>query len=86
MLMEKKMKTKEIVIKNFKWIALFICLVAFLAILEDVMELEIMELDIKGYEIISNHLISDSMTPIAKVITQFGSATGLVVLDRKSVV
>lgn len=75
------MKTKEIVIKNFKWIALFICLVAFLAILEDVMELEIMELDIKGYEIISNHLISDSMTPIAKVITQFGSATGLVVLS-----
>ena len=40
------MKEKMINTKKFKWIILFICLLMFIAILEDVFEKEIMKLDI----------------------------------------
>ncbi len=66
------MKTKV------KWIVLFICVVSFLAIAENVWNQEIMMADIIGYKIISTILISDFMTPIAKVITNFGGAICLI--------
>ncbi len=75
------MKTKEIVAKNIKWIILFICILITVLIAEDVMEKEIMELDTIGYKIISEHLISETITPIAKVITQFGGAIFLITLS-----
>ena len=75
-----KEKVKEIFIKNLKWIILFICLVGFLALAEDVFNKEIMNGDIVGYNIISKFLISDFMTPIAKFITNFGGAIFLVIL------
>ena len=75
-----KEKVKEIFIKNLKWIILFICLVGFLALAEDVFHKEIMSGDIVGYNIISKFLISDFMTPIAKFITNFGGAIFLVIL------
>ena len=53
-----KEKVKEIFIKNLKWIILFICLVGFLALAEDVFHKEIMSGDIVGYNIISKFLIS----------------------------
>lgn len=74
------MKAKEIIVKNLKWIILFICLIAFLAILKSVIGLEIMKLDKIGYEIISKNLISDFMTPIAKIVTQFGGEILLVII------
>ena len=73
-------KVKEIFIKNLKWIILFICLVGFLALAEDVFHKEIMSGDIVGYNIISKFLISDFVTPIAKFITNFGGAIFLVIL------
>ena len=46
------MRTKEVVIKNVRWIILFICIILFLGILEDVLENEIMQKDIIGYQLI----------------------------------
>ena len=65
---------KEYIKKNLKWIVLFICLVGFLALTEDVFNKEIMQGDIIGYKMISTFLISDFVTPIAKFVTNFGGA------------
>lgn len=71
-------KIKGIIIKNWKWIILFICIVGFLALAEDVFNKEIMNGDIIGFKFISTYLISDFATPIAKFITNFGGATFLI--------
>lgn len=71
-------KIKEFVIKNLKWIILFICIIGFLLLAEDVFHKEIMTGDIIGYEFVSNYLISDFATPVAKFITNFGGAICLI--------
>ncbi len=73
-------KIKKFVINNYQVLILFMCLVLFLALAEDVFNHEIMKGDIVGYNLISTYLINDSFTPIMKVITWFGSATCLVPL------
>lgn len=73
-----KEKIKEFMTKNLKWIILFICLIGFLALAEDVFNKEIMNGDIIGYKMISTFLISDFATPIAKFITNFGGAIILI--------
>ena len=75
-----KEKSKEFIIKNLKWNILFICLIGFFALAEDVFHKEIMKGDIIGYKIISTFLISDFTTPIAKFITNFGGAIFLIIL------
>ena len=55
-----KEKIKEFIIKHWKWIVLFICLIGFLELAEDVFNKEIMNGDIIGYKIISTFLISVS--------------------------
>ena len=75
-----KEKIKEFIVKNLKWIILFICLIGFWAIAEDVFNKEIMNGDIIGYKIISTFLISDFTIPIAKFITNFGGAIFLIVV------
>ena len=75
-----KAKVKEFIVKNLKWIILFLCLVGFLALAEDVFHKEIMSGDIIGYNIISKFLISDFVTPIAKFITNFGGAISFIIL------
>ena len=67
-------------IKKIKWVVLFICLICFLAIAEDVLEDEIFNADISFYNFLSEHVISDSLTPIVKVITNFGGIVCLVIL------
>ena len=71
------MKEKILNAKNFKWIILFMCLLMFFAILEDVFEKEIIKLDILGYGLIST-LISNNITPVAIVITNLGGAITLI--------
>lgn len=73
-----KENIKEFIIKNLKWIILFICLIGFLALAEDVFNKEIMKGDVIGYQMISTFLISDFVTPIAKCITNFGGAIFLI--------
>ncbi len=75
-----KEKIKEFIIKNLKWIILFICLIGFLALAEDVFNKEIMKGDIIGYKVVSTFLISAFVTPIAQFITNLGGAIFLVVL------
>ena len=75
-----KEKIKEFMTKNLKWIILFICLIGFLALAEDVFNKEIMNGDIIGYKMISTFLISDFATPIAKFITNFGGAIFIIAL------
>lgn len=65
-------KVKEFIIKNLKWIILFICIIGFLELAEDVFKEEIMNIDTVGYKFISTYLISDFTIPIAKFITNFG--------------
>lgn len=71
-------KIREIIIKNLKWIILFVCIVGFLLLAEDVFHKEIMNGDAIGYKFISTYLISDFATPIAKLITNFGGAIYLI--------
>lgn len=73
-------KCKKIIFNNYKWIICLICLILFLALAEDVFNHEIMSGDIIGYKFISSYLIHDSLTPIIKIITWFGSATCLLPL------
>ena len=75
-----KEKLKKFIVKNLKWIVLFICLIGFFALAEDVFNKEIMNGDIVGYKLVSTFLISDFATPIAKFITNFGGAIILIVL------
>ena len=75
-----KEEIKEFIIKNLKWIILFVCLIGFLALAEDVFNKEIMKGDIIGYKMVSTFLISSFVTPIAKFITNFGGAIFLIVL------
>ena len=81
-----KEKIKEFMTKNLKWIILFICLIGFLALAEDVFNKEIMNGDIIGYKIISTFLISDFATPIAKFITNFGGAIFIIALTALLVI
>ena len=67
-------------IKNLRWIVLFIFLVIFLDLAEDVFNKEIMNGDIIGYKLVSTFLISDFATPIAKFITNLGGAIFLITL------
>lgn len=73
-------RVKEVFIKNYKWIICFICLILFLFLTEDVFNNEIMQGDVVGYKYISKYLIRDSLTPIFKIITWFGSATCIILL------
>ena len=74
------MKTKEVIEKNIKWMALFICLVLVIGIVIDVLSKEIYLLDVIGYELVSEHLISDKITPFVKGITQLGGVIGLIAI------
>ena len=75
-----KNKIKDFLIKNLKWIILFVTIVIFAAIVEDVFDQEIMTADIIGYKFISKYLISDVLTPFAIVITNLGSAITLITI------
>lgn len=75
-----KENIKEFIIKNLKWIILFICLIGFLALAEDVFNKEIMKGDIIGYTLISKFLISNQATPIAKAITNIGGTVGVITI------
>lgn len=75
---QKIKKINNFTVKNFKWILLFLCIIIFLELAEDVFEKEIMKLDIISYKLISTYLISDFATPIAKFITNLGGAITLV--------
>lgn len=75
------MKVIKFVEKNLKWIILFVSVILVISIAEDVLDQEIMEADMIGYNFISKYLISEKLTPIVKIITHFGGATFLILLS-----
>ena len=78
--MEKIIKEiKEAIFKNWKWIVLFICIIGFLMIAEDVFDRDIREFDRQGYNLVSG-LISEKTIPIAKFVTHIGGATVLILI------
>ena len=83
---EKEEIMKENVIKfiknNWRWMLLFICLIGFLALAEEVFHQEIMNGDIVGYDIVSKLFKFNVSTPIAKFITNFGGAIFFILLTK----
>jgi len=75
---QKIEKIKIFLIKNYKWIVLFICIISLLFLIEDVMDEDIMTFDEKGYYIVQKYLISDTMTPFARCITNFANMYWLI--------
>ena len=75
---QKLEKIKIFLIDNYKWIILFICIISLIVLIEDVMDNDIMVFDEKGYFIISRYLMSDTMTSIAKCITNLANMYWLI--------
>jgi len=73
-------RIKIFLIKNYKWILLFICIISLLILIKNVMNKDIEIFDEKGYAIVSKYLISDTITPFAKFITNFANPYLLVSL------
>lgn len=63
--------------KNFIWVIVLLCMVAFFAIIEEVLENEIWRFDGGAYRLISS-LISNPVTSVFMVITNLGGAIGIV--------
>ena len=74
-----KEKIYGFVKKNLKWILLFILIILFIEVTIRVYGTDVMKRDVIGYKLISN-LISDKITPVTIIITQFGSALLLIIL------
>ena len=72
---------KKFIKENLKWIVLFACIAIVLLIIENVMDKDIMAFDERGYFLVQKYLISDSITPIAKCITNFANAYWLIALS-----
>ena len=66
--------------KNLKWIILVISLLFFLIIAIKVYHKPAIGIDEVCYNFLSNNIISDSVTPIIKIITNLGGATILITL------
>lgn len=79
-------KLKNFIKKYYKLIIIFICLLLTLEIIYDLFEKEVMLKDVLGYKYISKYLINDTTLPIAKFITNFGSAWWLISLSIISLV
>ncbi|MBO5478448.1 MAG: phosphatase PAP2 family protein [Clostridia bacterium] len=77
--MKQSLKRKIVLTikKNMKWIILFISMILFFTIIEDVLDNEIWAFDNIVYETIS-HIISTPVTAILKVITNLGGAIGII--------
>ena len=67
-------KVVDIILNNKRWIIVFIALIVFFSILEDVFEKEILIIDTIVYKFAVEFLRSDLLTLIMKIITNFGNA------------
>lgn len=80
-----KGKVIDIVKNNKRWCLLFICLVIFVVILENIFDAEIVTFDTSIYNAI---ILSktNAVTSVLKIITQFGSAEFLILITILSFV
>lgn len=66
--------------KNYKLIILLICVIIFVAIIEDIFEKETMIIDLVIYKIIVQNMRTNILTSIFKVITNLGGAYCLITI------
>ncbi len=78
---DKLVGLKNFLLNNYKLLIMFVCIIILLFLIEDIMDKDIMTFDETGYSIVSKYLITDTLTPIAKIITFFGSAYWLIGLS-----
>ena len=71
----------DIILNNKRWIIVFIALLLFFSILEDVFEKEIMIIDTFVYEFAVEFLRNDILTIIMKFITSFGNAIPVLLIS-----
>lgn len=79
-------KLKKIILKDYKWIILFICIILFLSILEDVFEYETLALDYSVYNIVVKGMRNPILTNVLKIITNLGSAVALITITILSLI
>ena len=79
-------KLKKIILKDYKWIILFICIILFLSILEDVFEYETLAPDYSVYNIVVKGMRNPILTNVLKIITNLGSAVALITITILSLI
>ena len=79
-------KIKNILLKNKRWMILFICLVIFIKFTEEVFFNEIIKTDAVAYKYIVEKLRTDTLTRIMKVITFLGDAISIITLTILSII
>ena len=71
---------KDIIKNNYKWIILFICVIVFLEILEDIFVLERLKIDTLAYKIVVENMRNGLFTEFFKLITFLGSQYILILI------
>lgn len=66
--------------KNYKFIILLVCIIIFLAIMEDIFEKETMMIDLIIYKVIVQNMRNNILTSIFKVITNLGGVYCLIII------
>lgn len=79
-------KLKKILNKNYKWIILFLCVVLFLAILQNIFYDEQLVLDSIFYNLVVQNMRAPTLTTILIIITNLGSAITLISLTILSII
>ena len=72
--------------KNIKWVIVLICISIFVYLMQAVWGSHVLSIDTSVYNFITKHFISDTLTPILKVITQFGGVILMIVWAIASLV
>lgn len=74
-------KVHNFLLQNLKWLVLIVSIICFILIVINAINENTLTIDTTGYNIVSKYLISDIITPIAKVITFFGGVYWLIGLS-----
>lgn len=73
-------KVKKITKKYFKYIVLVTCMCLIFILYNEVSKKQILSMDTSIYNVISNNIISDSLTPTVVFLTNIGGTVFLIVL------
>lgn len=72
--------------KNIKWVIVLICISIFVYLMQAVWGSRVLPIDTSGYGFMSKHFISNSLTPVMRLITQFGGTILMIVRALASLV
>lgn len=72
--------------KNIKWVIVLICISIFVYLMQAVWGSRVLPIDTSDYGFMSKHFISNSLTPVMRLITQFGGTILMIVWALASLV